>query len=221
MICIILAAGKGSRLLPLTSTIPKSLVDINNKSLIDRLLEIVYTKFELVIIVVDYLDYKIINHVKSSKFSKNIVFVKQNKSVSGTFGALISAKNYINSSFIVICSDNLYCESDIEKLIQNKNSFLVKKVSLLERQKMYRDAKKALIQDIDQGIILDAGAWSLEKNFIDLDPVFVPGTGELSIPHTLFRHQKLTGQPYKIIHADFWFPVGTFWELDFIRTFLS
>jgi MurNAc alpha-1-phosphate uridylyltransferase len=56
---IILAAGKGSRLAPLTDTIPKPMVLIAGKPIIEHTLENIYTQVDEIIIVVKYLSKKI------------------------------------------------------------------------------------------------------------------------------------------------------------------
>ena len=57
----ILAAGRGERMKPLTETVPKPLLEINGKTIIERILQSLPEEIDEVILVVDYLKEKIID----------------------------------------------------------------------------------------------------------------------------------------------------------------
>lgn len=101
--CFILAAGTGKRMLPLTKNTPKPLLRINNKPMIDHILDLVkFHGFSKVGINLFYQGQKIENHLKK----KNIDFIYEKKP-TGTAGGIlaISEKLKPNSPFLVISSD--------------------------------------------------------------------------------------------------------------------
>jgi len=220
MNCIVLAGGRGIRLSPLTDDIPKPLIQFKNKSLIDYLIGMLYDKFEKIIVVVDYLAFKVQEHFSNSKFADKLVFVQQDPNIRGTMGALLSAKHYITQNFLVICSDNFYDQSDLKKLLSQPNSFLIKRVTTDIKQEHYKNAKYSLLKNSDWNY-LEAGAWHLEKEFMDIDPVLVNGSNEFGIPQTIFTDYQKDNSKYKIVFADYWFPVGTHWELDYANANLK
>lgn len=220
MNCIVLAGGRGIRLSPLTNEIPKPLIQFKDKSLIDYIVEILYDKFDKIIIVVDYLAFKVEHHFLSSEFSDKLIFVQQNPNTLGTMGALISAKKYASDNFLVICSDNLYSSSDLDQLLLNPNSFLIKRVTPDIKNSQYRDAKFSLVKN-PHWLYLEAGAWYLEKEFVNSEPVIVSGTSEFGIPQTIYNDYKNDNSKYTIVFADFWFPIGTHWELEYANKNLS
>jgi NDP-sugar pyrophosphorylase family protein len=63
MKAIILAAGKGTRLRPITNTVPKPLVKIYGKSIIEYNLESIYKHVTEIIIIVQYREEDIISHL--------------------------------------------------------------------------------------------------------------------------------------------------------------
>ena len=214
MNCIVLAGGRGIRLSPLTDDIPKPLIQFKDKSLIDYVIEILYGKFDKIVIVVDYLAFKVQSHFYNSKFFDKLIFVQQDPKIRGTMGALLSAKEYITKDFLVICSDNLYDPSDLDKLLLQPNSFLIKRVSNNVKQKHYKNAKMSLIKNPVWNY-LEAGAWYLERGIITNKPMLVNGTNEFGIPHTIFADYKKDNSKYKIVFANFWYPIGTHWELEY------
>lgn len=220
MNCIVLAGGRGIRLSPLTDDMPKPLIQFKDKSLIDYLIEMLYDEFEKIIIIVDYLAFKVQDHFSNSKFADKLIFVQQNPNIRGTMGALLSAKQYITQNFLVICSDNLYDQSDIKNLLQRPNSFLIKRVTTETKQEHYKNAKYSLVKNSDWNY-LEAGAWYLEKEFINIEPILVSGSEEFGIPQTIFADYQKDNSKYKIVFADYWFPVGTHWELEYANANLN
>src|SRR3984885_8037211 len=104
---IILAAGKGNRLLPLTEHIPKPLISIADKPIIDRIFQSLPDEINQVIIVVEHLKDKIRVHVGEDFYEKKVSYVEQ-ISMRGTFGALLSAKSllYPDERFLVLNGDD-------------------------------------------------------------------------------------------------------------------
>ena len=103
-----MAAGLGTRLLPITENIPKCLVEINNKKLIDYWLETLHAnKIENVLINTHYKSELVLQHIEKWSNKLNIT-VSHEDELLGTAGTLIGASEYIgNSSVMVIHADNL------------------------------------------------------------------------------------------------------------------
>ena len=155
----------------------------------------------------------IYHYLINSAYADKIIFVKQNPKIKGTMGALISAKDLIETDFLVICSDNIFNCDDIDKLIEKPNSFLIINVTPEEKDNKYKDAKFSLIKHSNLNY-LEAGAWYLSKDFINKEPVLVNGSNEFGIPHTIFLDYKINPSKYNIVYTADWLPVGTFWELN-------
>ena len=76
MKAMILAAGYGKRLAPITDTIPKPLIKVGNMSLIDRNINyLVKSGFHEIIINVSHHADQIINHVNKNFSELNILFI--------------------------------------------------------------------------------------------------------------------------------------------------
>ena len=113
---IILAAGKGTRMLPLTKTIPKPLVNINGRPfityLLDNLNEAGFTK---VFLVVGYLKEQIESYFENHNYDFEIETIEQEEML-GTGHALNITKEYVKGEFAVINGDNLYSVNDLKEM---------------------------------------------------------------------------------------------------------
>ena len=111
---IILAAGKGTRLNPLTQTTPKPMINIAWKPILEHILESVYSKSDEIIIVVKYLKDKIINYFwdnfKWTKISYHIQWEEK-----WTAAALKWIK--FDDDFILINWDSIFEKKDLDNLI--------------------------------------------------------------------------------------------------------
>lgn len=122
----IFAAGRGERMRPLTDTIPKPLVKIKGKSIIDYIIEKLdkITSIEKIIINGFYLNEQIEDHIKKLNNPK-IIFSKELEKLE-TGGGLVFAKDKINLNkpLLTINGDILWLEnnfSDIEIICNNFN----------------------------------------------------------------------------------------------------
>lgn len=109
MKAILLAAGVGNRLFPITKSIPKPMIQIAGKPILEYILEdLTVSGFDDFCIVIGHHANQIKNYFKNWKKSDvNITFITQ-KNLSGTADALYCAKEFVNEEkFLVYLSDTL------------------------------------------------------------------------------------------------------------------
>src|SRR5512136_1786663 len=119
---VILAAGEGKRLRPFTETMPKVMLPVANKPLLEYVFDAVRKSgIEEIIVVVGYKKEVIMEYFKNYKNVK-ITYVIQDKQL-GTAHALLQAKKYVKDSFIVLAGDNIIDPSSIAKLLKDKSEY--------------------------------------------------------------------------------------------------
>jgi len=122
MKAILLSAGYGSRLRPITNQIPKCLVPVRNKPILEIWLENLHKAgVDSFLINTHYLSKKVENFCEKSRFRNNII-LRHEKKLLGTAGTLLKNIDfYENSDGILLHSDN-YCLDNLKKFIDAHNS---------------------------------------------------------------------------------------------------
>jgi MurNAc alpha-1-phosphate uridylyltransferase len=108
MRAMILSAGLGTRMRPLTNNTPKPLLKVGEKPLIIWHIErLKKAGFNNIIVNVAYLGYKIIDYLKDgSKYGVNIEYSdEQNEGALETAGGIIKALPLLSDTFLVINGD--------------------------------------------------------------------------------------------------------------------
>jgi glucose-1-phosphate thymidylyltransferase len=124
MKAVILAAGEGKRLRPFTETMPKVMLPVANKPILDHIFNAIKrTGIDEIILVVGYKKEVIMDYFKDFKGVK-ITYITQDKQL-GTAHALLQAKNMINESFIVLAGDNIIDNKCIQKLIHDESEYSI------------------------------------------------------------------------------------------------
>ena len=110
MQAVILAAGQGKRLQPLTNDIPKAMVKIKGKPMLQIIIEqLKSVNVDEIVVIVHYMKEKIMEHFgDGSQFGVKIHYVEQ-KEMKGTGDALLHAEPYITENkFLCIACDSLF-----------------------------------------------------------------------------------------------------------------
>lgn len=117
----VLAAGKGTNMMPLTKNIPKVLVKVNDRPFLWYLLtNIQKAGYKEIFLIVGYKQAKIKEFLKEYGF-KDVKLIEQ-KRLLGTGHAVSLLHNYIErENFVVIAGDNLYSPGDLKVLRKNDN----------------------------------------------------------------------------------------------------
>jgi len=105
---VVLAGGLGTRLYPITKTIPKPMVPILGRPFLDHMLEMLATQgFEEVVLLTGYLGKQIREHVgDGSRFGLSIRYRQESGQLLGTGGALREAVHLLRSWFFLIYGDS-------------------------------------------------------------------------------------------------------------------
>ena len=105
---VILAGGLATRLMPITETIPKALIDIAGRPFIEHQLILLKNQgIKKVVICTGHLGEKIKNHIgDGQKFGINIDYSEDGKYLLGTGGAIRNALNLLGDNFFVMYGDS-------------------------------------------------------------------------------------------------------------------
>jgi len=127
MEAVILAAGYGSRLGRVTDDIPKSLITVGGKTLLDRTLKILRkNNVRDIVIVTGYRRDKIKEHLKE-KYYLNIDFVHNHEydSTNNIYSLYLAKKALSGDDFYIINSDVLFHERIFQYLHASRKKGLV------------------------------------------------------------------------------------------------
>lgn len=124
MKAVILAAGEGKRMLPLTRTIPKPLLRIRNRTILDYIFDALPEEIDRVIVVVGYLKKKIQEHIGCRYRGKNIRYVVQ-EVLSGSATALMCAQDLFlpRERFLLIYGDELTSAEEVRACLSYEFSW--------------------------------------------------------------------------------------------------
>ena len=124
MKAVILAAGEGERMRPLTLKTPKPLLKVNGKPIIDYVLESLGPEIDEVIIVVKYLGSQIKKYIGKKNRDRSIRYVLG--SDKGSAYSFMAAKKYLgNERFLFVYCDEIPNPTDIKNCLARDLSILV------------------------------------------------------------------------------------------------
>jgi len=217
MKAVILAAGEGKRLRPFTETMPKVMLPIGNKPVLEHVFDAVKKSgINEVILVVGYKKEVIMEYFKDYD-GIAIKYVVQDKQL-GTANALLKAKNHVKDTFIVLSGDNIVDQNSILKLIKDKSkySMLIKEhphpskygVVFVEKQSLRRIVEKP---QEEIGRFISTGIYKLPKNiFKEIEKLSRQGVHDLS---SVIQSIVENGENINTIVANFWMDIVYPWDL--------
>lgn len=133
MKAVVLAAGKGTRLRPLTEDKPKGMVEIDGKPILTHCLEqLAELGADEFVIVVGYLKERIIDHYGDSFEGTPITYAHQREQ-RGLAHALLTVEEHIDDDFMLMLGDNVFAANltDVVRRQQEERAdaaFLVEEV---------------------------------------------------------------------------------------------
>lgn len=219
---VLLVGGRGTRLRPLTETTPKGLIEVNGKTVIEYLFDML-KKYGIreAILSVCYLKEKIKEYFgDGSRFGMSITYIDEDEPL-GTAGPLRLARKYVNSSFIVMNGDEL---KDINiprmyRLHKRKNALATVALKTVPDPSSYGVAKLEGTRIMDfvekppankaPSNLINAGFYILEPGVFDIIPKGYAMLEKDVFP-VLAERGQLRGFPFE----GQWFDIGTLERLE-------
>ena len=182
MKAIILAGGLGTRLQPYTFFIPKPMLPLGNKPLLEHIIEWLRNddnNIDHIIICVSYLHRTIEDYFEDgSRLGIKIEYARSDRPLA-TAGQLLTAKKFIDDTFVCVYGDSIYEFSLREMIKEHKRLDAFISMALLS----YKTRLKYGFIDINgnnrvttwnekpeiKGLI-NIGCYVMEPEFIDLIP---------------------------------------------------
>ena len=216
-VALILAGGIGTRLQPITYEMPKPLITVHDKTLLEHLFDL-FKKYGIkdMIISIGYKGNKIKESLGNGRrFGVNITYVEETKAL-GTAGPLRLAKQFLTDTFIVTNSDELKELDLMDMYLAHKESGAMATIALatvddpsaygvarLQGNKILEFVEKPKRENAPSNLI-NSGIYILEPEVIDYIPEGFAMLEKDVFPK-LAHEGKLHGYPF----SGQWFNTGT------------
>src|SRR3989344_4605308 len=215
MKAIIVAAGEGTRMRPLTNDKPKQLVELQGKPLLDHILNSLPEEISALIIVVGYKGDQIRTWYGVTHAGKPITYVEQTER-KGTWHALSLCEPYIEKGekFFYLYADDLHGREGLRECIAASDKGCTMSVTEVE------DPRRFCVVEIDETVKITHAE---EKP--DLPRSHLVSTGAFVLTPEVFKYRPALhkweeylfqsvaamiqdGHAFYAVPSTFWFPIG-------------
>ncbi len=218
MQAIILAAGEGTRMRPLTYTKPKVMLPVANKPILQHVIEnLAKAGIDEIVLVVGYKEETVRRFFGDEFNGVRIRYVRQSKQL-GTAHALLSAKHLLDERFVMLNGDAIVFDDDLKKLLNEENAIAVREVpnpwdfGVIEVENEF---VKRIIEKPEepQSNLINAGIYVFTNEIVEYlkkTPVSVRGEFEITDSITM---AIADGMNFKAVRIEEWIDIGYPWDL--------
>lgn len=208
MQAVILVSGRGTRMAPLTDKLPKPMLLVGEKNLIEHKLDVLPPEISEVVLIVGYLGQKIFDYFGDNYKGRPIKYVWQD-GLRGTADALFQAEDVLGDRFIVMAGDDLYNAEDIKMIIKEPLAVMVSPVEAMSSGGLVVVDQSGNLSEIIEGGdhggrpgLVYTSLCSLTKDIFKEEMVQIPGRDEFGLPQTIVSLSKK--QPVKVLTTTRW-----------------
>src|SRR3989344_9285304 len=211
MKAVILAAGEGVRMRPLTDTKPKPMLEILGRPLLWYVFDALPDEITEVAVVVGYLEDHIKKYLGERFAGRSIRFIHQ-EGKFGTAHALNLCRDFLaGERVLMLYADDLQSKADIQKCLAHPVSILVKEVADPRRfGVIVADDRGKVLDLVEKPISPPSNLASTGVKVLDSKIFNYPAkqhpNGEYYITDSLA--QMVRDYEMIAVRADFWLPIG-------------
>ena len=156
---MILAAGLGKRMQPITLKTPKPLIQIGDKNLLDRAIDLLVNhSVDEIVINVHHLANQIKDYINKKKYKAKITIFHEHERLLDTGGGILNATKSFKEPFVVVNPDTLWSNAYSSELRDLEN--------------LYFDQKKPSLLLVNKNLSFDnsfKGDFNLQAGIINRD----------------------------------------------------
>ncbi len=210
MQCVILAAGKGTRLLPHTKDKPKPLVEANSRPLLDHIVEALPSAIKELIIVVGYKGDMIRDHCGDEFYGRSVTYLEQTE-INGPAKALWLCEHLIRGRFLFMFADDIHGKEDLSRAVSFQRSICAamsdnpERFGVLVRNPDGTIADMVEKPEVPESNLVATGPMVLDINIFDFTPES-PINGEYFMPEIIMRYKEK--YPIAVVEENLWIPIA-------------
>ena len=196
----------------LTETIPKPMLTVLGKNLIEWKLEALPQNITEVVLIVGYKKEVIMDYFGTAWRGIPISYIEQ-KVLDGTGGAIALCKEYVKETALFLYGDDIYKKEDLVKLCDfsfamgvydDGEKGLAKKGQILEKDGVLIGINEGTVQTGIPSSLIFTGAGVISKEYFNYPAVKFSET-EYGLPHTLVLVSKEL--PVHTVRATEWIQI--------------
>lgn len=211
MQCVIICAGKGTRMRPLTETTPKPLISVCGKPILQHIIEALPEEVDELILVVGYLKEQIMNFCKDEYQGKKVTYVTQENFAGGTGDALLCAKDVLSGKFLFMYADDIHGKEALAEVVKKDHAMLGMRSKTPERFGVLEQNEDGSLKEIiekpehPKSDLVNIGGFVVDTSIFTYD-VSVSQSGELYVTDMLNAYAK--DNKVEIVEQTQWLPIG-------------
>lgn len=214
MRAIIMAGGRGTRLMPLTKNLPKPMIKLIDKPVLEYILTLLKSHgITEAAMTLGYMSEAIENYFgDGKKFGVNLTYFVENKPL-GTAGGVKNARSFVKGDFLVISGD-CYAETDLAKAAEF-HSLAGSPFTLIARPEENPKGLGVLEADINHRLksfvekpdeprpaLINTGTYIMNESVLDMIPDGFYDFGRQLLP-------RLVGKAAVYVDYGYWSDIGT------------
>jgi bifunctional UDP-N-acetylglucosamine pyrophosphorylase/glucosamine-1-phosphate N-acetyltransferase len=211
MQCVILAAGEGTRMRPLTLTMPKPLVPVCGVPLITHIVQSLPELIDELIIVIGYKGEMIEKYCGTEFCGKRVTYVRQENPKAGTADAFMRTREFVKGRVLVMYADDIHGKKALEEVVMNESAMLAARSDTPEKFGVLVIRPDGMLEAIVEKPEFPPSNYVNIGGFVVTDEIFdihtnLSASGEYYLTDTITEYAKK--HPVTVVEQDMWVPVG-------------
>ncbi len=210
MKAVVVAAGEGKRMRPLTLEKPKPLIPVAGKALIEHVLDALPPEIDEIIIVTGYKGDMIRNHIGNSYKGRPVRYVHQWMQ-AGTAHALSLARPFLDGKFLYLNADDILGAEALAEALKHPLAVLVATHDKPETMGVITKRDDGTLERIDEkpenpvSNLVNTGTMVLDERLFSYEaPRHASGEYFMTDPMSSLAKDH----PVMVIEQPLWIPVG-------------
>lgn len=223
MKAVILAGGLGKRLRPITEDVPKPLVPVLDKPVVEWTLEVLPPEITEIIFVIGHKGEMIRERYGDRAFGRTVAYVTQEKQL-GTAHAVKCAAPLLDTPFLLLYGDDIYGGDGLRKLVRHDWALLARRVRHPERFGVLvlraDGSLKKIVEKprVPVSNLAWAGPAMLQPDVLEIDAP-LSARGEYEFPD-LVNELIRRGVRFSVETTELWLPANTPADVAFAEAFM-
>jgi UDP-N-acetylglucosamine diphosphorylase / glucose-1-phosphate thymidylyltransferase / UDP-N-acetylgalactosamine diphosphorylase / glucosamine-1-phosphate N-acetyltransferase / galactosamine-1-phosphate N-acetyltransferase len=211
MQCVILAAGKGTRMRPLTDERPKPLIEVAGKPILEHIVEALPDAVDELVLIIGYKGEMIRDYCGDNYLDRRVVYCEQENHAGGTGDALMCAKSVLKDKFLFMYGDDIHGREALEKAVCEDHAMLSARSDHPERYGVIVTNSDGTLKEIIEKPdnpptnLINIGGFVINTDIFKYE-CEVSNLGEILVTDMLTCYAE--HNPVKVIVQDRWIPIG-------------